>query len=80
MIRIGICGYGNLGRGVEIAVQKAEDMALIGVFTRRNPSTVQTLGTKVYPIEEVLKFKDQIDVMILCGVQRQIYLIKLLNL
>ena len=67
MIRIGICGYGNLGRGVEIAVQKAEDMALIGVFTRRNPSTVQTLGTKVYPIEEVLKFKDQIDVMILCG-------------
>lgn len=67
MIRIGICGYGNLGRGVEIAVQKAEDMTLIGVFTRRNPSTVQTLGTKVYPIEEVLKFKDQIDVMILCG-------------
>lgn len=67
MIRIGICGYGNLGKGVELAVQNSKDMSLVAVFTRRNPETVKTNGTQVYHLEDVLDFKDKIDVMIICG-------------
>lgn len=69
MIRIGICGYGNLGRGVEAAIQMNQDMELIGVFTRRNPEDMKlrTPGVKAYAMTDMLQFKDQIDVMILCG-------------
>ena len=68
-IRIGIAGYGNLGRGVELAIRQNEDMELTGIFTRRNPETVHPLtpGTAVYKLDEADKMKDQIDVMILCG-------------
>ncbi len=68
-IRIGIMGYGNLGRGIECAVKKNPDMELVAVFSRRNPETVKILteGAKVYSADEVLSFKDKIDVLILCG-------------
>lgn len=69
MIRIGIMGYGNLGRGIECAVKQNRDMELKAVFTRRNPETVRILteGVPVYPAEEAVKRKDEIDVLILCG-------------
>ena len=69
MIRIGIFGYGNLGRGVECAVKKNKDMELVAVFTRRDPATVsvKTEGVKVYNEEELQNMKDDIDVLILCG-------------
>ena len=69
MIRIGILGYGNLGRGIECAIAQNSDMELAGVFTRRNPADVKTVGsdTKVYSINDAIKMKDEIDVMILCG-------------
>ena len=67
-IGIAIAGYGNLGRGVESAVTKTPDMELVGVFTRRDPATVQTLtGVPVYWMDKAAEMKDQIDVMILCG-------------
>ncbi len=67
--RIGIVGYGNLGRGTEIAVAAAEDMELAAVFTRRDPESVSVL-TKDVPvvnIKEIANWKDNIDVLILCG-------------
>lgn len=68
MIRIGIIGYGNLGKGVEKAVNAAEDMELIGVFTRRNKESVHTIsGAAVYSVNEVENFVGKADVMILCG-------------
>ena len=69
MIRIGLYGYGNLARGVEKAISNNDDMSLVAVFTRRDPSTVkvQTKGVGVYKNEEVFDFKDKIDVLILCG-------------
>lgn len=68
MIRVGICGYGNLGRGVEAALAYAPDMELVGVFTRRTPDSVHPKSNvKVYSIKEIENFKDKIDVMILCG-------------
>lgn len=68
-IRIGILGYGNLGRGIECAVKNNPDMELKAVFTRRSPETVNVLteGLKVYSCNEILNFKDDIDVLILCG-------------
>jgi len=68
-IKIGIMGYGNLGKGVEIAVQQAPDMEVVAVFTRRDPSTVQILSKEipVVHVDEVEAWKDKIDVMILCG-------------
>ncbi|MBE6712489.1 MAG: diaminopimelate dehydrogenase [Ruminococcaceae bacterium] len=67
-MKIGIFGYGNLGRGVEKAVLKNNDTELVGIFTRRDPSSISTLtGAPVYSANEVEKFKDIIDVMILCG-------------
>lgn len=68
-IRIGIVGYGNLGRGVEAALTQNPDMELVAVFTRRDPSTVNisTKGVHVYLVEDAPKYKDEIDVMILCG-------------
>ena len=69
MIRLGIIGYGNLGRGVELAASKADDMELVAVFTRRDPATLKlhTEGIPVLKIDEVADWKDKIDVMILCG-------------
>jgi len=68
-IRVGIAGYGNLGRGVELALSQCPDMELIGIFTRRPPETIQPAGKgiKVIPISEAETMKDEIDVMILCG-------------
>lgn len=68
MIRIGIYGYGNLGRGVECAIRQNQDMELVGVFTRRSPETVTTVtGAKVYHIDDAPAMTDTIDVLILCG-------------
>ena len=68
-LRIGILGYGNLGRGVECAVKQNDDMALTAVFTRRNPAdvTLLTEGVPVCSIDEAADWKDKIDVLILCG-------------
>lgn len=68
-IRIGIAGYGNLGRGVEIAISKNTDMTLVGVFSRRDPITVSTYNptTAVFTIDSLVDFQDKIDVLILCG-------------
>lgn len=67
--RIGILGYGNLGRGVECAIKQNDDMELVAVFTRREPSTVSILTetAAVCKVEEAADWKDKIDVMILCG-------------
>ena len=68
-IRIGIYGYGNLGRGAELAVRQNPDMELTAFFTRRAPSDLKTLtpDVPVCKAEDVLNWKDKIDVMILCG-------------
>ena len=68
-IRIGIVGYGNIGRGVEKAIARNEDMELTAVFTRRDPSGVKiaTEGVEVKHIDDMLSMKDKIDVMMLCG-------------
>lgn len=68
-IRIGILGYGNLGRGVECAVKHNPDMELAAVFTRRNPEDVKILTetAKVRHVDDILDMKDEIDVLILCG-------------
>lgn len=68
-IRIGICGYGNLGRGVEYSLMQNTDMELVAVFTRRDPSALSlvTPNVKVEHINNILLYKDEIDVMILCG-------------
>lgn len=68
-IRIGILGYGNLGKGVECAIRQNPDMELTAVFTRRNPESVTPLteGVKVYSVDDAKNMTDKIDVMILCG-------------
>lgn len=68
-IKIGIVGYGNLGRGVECAIRQNPDMELAAVFTRRNPDSVKPLteGVKVYSVDDAENMTDKIDVMILCG-------------
>ncbi|MGO1285525.1 MAG: diaminopimelate dehydrogenase [Brachybacterium sp.] len=68
-IRIGIVGYGNLGRGVEIAISLQEDMELVGVFTRRDPSAVATVHeqTPVHPMDALEGMQDEVDVLVLCG-------------
>lgn len=69
MIKIGIYGYGNLGRGVEQAIKVNSDVELVAVFSRRNPSDVKinTKGAVVVSADDVASYKDKIDVMILCG-------------
>ena len=69
MIRLGILGYGNLGRGIECAVKHNPDMKLAAVFTRRNPADVKirTEGAAVYSANDLAAHKDEIDVLILCG-------------
>lgn len=68
-IRIGIFGYGNLGRGVESAIRQNKDMELVAVFTRRDPASVKlrTEGVPVYYADKAKEMTDKIDVMILCG-------------
>lgn len=68
-IRIGIMGYGNLGRGIECTIKQNPDMELKAVFTRRDPKTVKILteGVNVYPAAEAVAHKDEVDVLILCG-------------
>lgn len=68
-IRIGIYGYGNLGKGVECAIRQNKDMELSAVFTRRDPASVKILteGVPVYRAENAPSMTDKIDVMILCG-------------
>ena len=68
MINVGIVGYGNLGRGVQYAIEKFDDMKLFGIFSRRNPEDVKTvIKADVYKIDDLLKYKNEIDVLILCG-------------
>lgn len=68
-MRIGILGYGNLGRGIECAIKQNKDMELAAVFTRRNPADVKILteGVNIYSVDNILEHKDEIDVLILCG-------------
>ena len=68
-IRIGIVGYGNLGRGVEQSIKQNIDMELVAVFTRRDPSTLTILTpeAKVVHMDDLLNYKGKIDVMVLCG-------------
>ena len=67
-MKIGIYGYGNLGKGVECAILQNPDAELVGIFTRREPASIKTLtGAKVYSTSDILAFKDAIDVLIICG-------------
>ena len=68
-IKIGITGYGNLGKGVEMAIRQNDDMELACVFTRRDPNTltIKTAGVPVYSATEIEAHKDEFDVLILCG-------------
>jgi len=68
-IRIGILGYGNLGKGIECAIKQNDDMELVAVFTRRPPEKVKILteGVAIYHVDQILDKKDDIDVLILCG-------------
>lgn len=69
MTRIGIVGYGNIGRGVELAIERNDDMQLVAVVTRRDPESVEVLteGVKKVRYEDILSLKGEVDVMILCG-------------
>ncbi len=68
-MKIGILGYGNLGRGVESAVRQNPDMELTAILTRRDPKSIKpvTDGVKVYSIDDAEKLKDEIDVLVICG-------------
>ena len=67
-MKLAIYGYGNIGRGVEAAAKQNDDMEMVCVFTRRDPSTVVTkTGIPVCSADDILKYKDEIDVLIICG-------------
>lgn len=68
-IRIGIAGYGNLGRGVEAAIRQNPDMVAVAIFTRRSPADINpiTPGLPVVPLADAAQWQDRVDVMILCG-------------
>ena len=68
-MRVGILGYGNLGRGIECALRQNADMELVAVFTRRDPSSVNILtpDVPVYHVDNLLEHKDDVDVLIICG-------------
>ncbi|MBO6109021.1 MAG: diaminopimelate dehydrogenase [Eubacterium sp.] len=67
-MKIGILGYGNLGKGVECAISKNDDMELAGVFTRRDPASVKVVsGAKAYHVDDLAGMKDEIDVLVICG-------------
>ena len=67
--RIGIYGYGNLGRGVELACRQNEDLELTALFTRRDPASVQplTAGVPVYAADDLAAYAGDVDVLVLCG-------------
>lgn len=68
-MKIAIYGYGNLGKGVELAIRQNDDMELFGVFTRRNPESLKLMtdGVGVYSANDIEKYKEDIDVLIICG-------------
>lgn len=68
-MKVGILGYGNLGKGIELAVRQNEDMELCAVFTRRDPASISLLtpGVPVYSVNEIEKLQGKIDVLIICG-------------
>ena len=67
-IKVGIFGYGNLGKATELSIKSNDDMELVSIFTRRNPSEVKSLtNAKVISVEEISNYTDKIDVLILCG-------------
>lgn len=67
-MKLGIYGYGNIGKGVELACSQNKDVELVGIFTRRNKEEVKSLlGTKVYSVNELNEFKDKIDILVICG-------------
>ena len=68
-MRVGILGYGNLGRGVESAIRQNNDMELVCIFTRRDPASIQpaTEGVLVYSVDDIEKMQGKIDVLVLCG-------------
>lgn len=67
-IRIAICGYGNLGKGVEKAIANNEDMELVAIFTRRNPEELaKHTSTEVVSIDDAIKYVDDVDVVVMCG-------------
>ena len=68
-MKLGILGYGNLGKGIECAIKQNEDMELAAVFTRRDPESVSILtkDVPIYSVTEIEKFKDKIDVLVICG-------------
>jgi diaminopimelate dehydrogenase len=65
-LKIGIVGYGNLGKGVELAIGQNPDMELVGIFTRRAPESIQS-NAPVFQISQIEDFKTKVDVMLLCG-------------
>lgn len=67
MIKIAIVGYGNLGKGVEQNLKNHSDIEAVGVFTRRDPKSVKTLGTAVYHVDDLFDYQNKVDVCILCG-------------
>ncbi|MBE3605620.1 diaminopimelate dehydrogenase [Campylobacter sp. RM13119] len=66
-IKIAVLGYGNLGRGVELATRNTKDIEMTAVFSRREPSSVKTCGAPVFKMDEILSHKGEFDVLILCG-------------
>ena len=66
-IKIAVLGYGNLGRGVELAARNSKDLELSAVFSRRNPNEVKTCGVPVFSADEILSHKGKFDVLVLCG-------------
>ena len=68
-MKVAIYGYGNLGKGVELAIRQNDDMELVGVFTRRDPANVKlmTEGVPAYRLDDAKNMQDAIDVMIICG-------------
>lgn len=66
-IKIAVLGYGNLGRGVELAARNSKDLKLSAVFSRRNPNEVKTCGAPVFSVDEILSHKGKFDVLVLCG-------------
>lgn len=68
-IRIGIVGYGNLGRGVETALERTQDMELVAVFTRRDPDSLKLAAADVpvRSLDQIVKYQERLDVLILCG-------------
>ena len=68
-VKVGILGYGNLGKGVEMAIRQNDDLELAAVYTRRDPATVKiaTEGVEVRPVSELDTGNEPIDVLVICG-------------